>query len=270
MPAPELNAVITQKTEVAPGLSIFHIRPDGWELPEFKPGQFIAVGLPGSAPRYQFSDAEIEPADPDKFIRRAYSIASGSVDKDYIEIYVSLVKSGALTPRLFNLQTGDRVFLNQKISGMFTLDEVPEDHNIILVATGTGVAPYMSMLRSSSIANDKRKYAVVHGAYNSWDLGYRSELMMIERLTKNFTYIPTITDIKNEPLPWGGQVGFVQRIWEQKLVDEKWGEKVTPENTHIFLCGHPKMIEDMLELVGKEGFKEHKKKDPGTVHVEKF
>ena len=270
MPAPELNAVITKKIEVAPGLCILHISPDGWELPDFKPGQFVALGLPGSSERYQFSYAEVDAPDPNKIIRRAYSIASGSKDKEYFEIYVSLVKSGALSPRLFNLKIGDKLWVNKKVTGMFTLDEVPDSFNIMLFATGTGVAPYMSMLRTNSIMHEKRKYAVVHGAYNSWDLGYRSELVMIENFCDNFNYIPTITDISNEPMPWNSNIGFVQSVWERKLIQEKWGMEITPENTHIFLCGHPKMIDDMTELLEKDGFIEHKRKKPGQIHVEKF
>lgn len=270
MAVAELNAKIAQKVEVAPGLSIVRILPDGWELPIFKPGQYTVIGLPGSAPRFVYSDPEPNPVDPDRLIKRAYSIASSSKEKEYVELYIRLVNSGALTPRLFALNIGDKLWLSEKAKGMFTMDDVPKDQNIILFATGTGVAPYMSMMRSHVISQEKRNYAVIHSAWNSWDLGYRSELLTIERLCPNFHYIPVISDPDNEPMPWQGYTGFVQQIWEKGIIQERWKSEITSENTRIFLCGHPEMIREMVELLTASGFKEHSNLDPGTIHMEKF
>ena len=270
MAAPEPNATVAQKMEVAPGLMIMRVVPKNWELSAFKPGQFVVIGLPGSAERYFYSEAEVEPPAPEKLIKRAYSIASSSKENQYVEFYISLVRSGALTPRLFNLNIGDELWMAPKITGMFTMDQIDEDKNIILFATGTGVAPYMSMLRTNSLNHEKRNYAVVQGAYTSKDLGYRSELETIERFCPNFTYIPTISHPENEPLAWNGQTGFVQKVWEDRLLHEKWNTELTPDNTRIFLCGHPLMIDDMIELLGKKGFTEHTRKNPGSIHLERF
>lgn len=270
MAVKELNAIVGQKVEVAPGLSIVRITPDGWELPEFKPGQYTVLGLPGSAPRFIYSDPEPTPADPERLIMRAYSIASSSKEKEYIELYVRLVTSGSLTPRLFALTIGDKLWLSSKAKGMFTMDDVPKDQNIILFATGTGVAPYMSMMRSHLISQEKRNYAVVHSAWNSWDLGYRSELLTIERLCPNFHYFPVISSPEKEPMPWQGYTGFVQQIWQKDIIQKAWGSEITPDNTRIFLCGHPEMIREMIELLSVNGFKEHTSLDPGTLHLEKY
>jgi ferredoxin--NADP+ reductase len=270
MAVAELNSIISQKIEVAPGLNIIRILPDGWELPEFRPGQYIVLALPGSASRYIYSDPEPFPADPERLIKRAYSIASSSKEKEYIEVYVRLVNSGALTPRLFALNIGDKLWLSPKAKGMFTIDDVPKDQNIILFATGTGVAPYMSMMRSHVISQENRNYAVIHSAWNSWDLGYRSELLTIERLCANFHYIPVISSPEKEPMTWKGKTGFVQQIWRDRLIQNAWGKEITPQNTRIFLCGHPEMIREMVELLENAGFKEHTNLDPGTIHLEKF
>ncbi len=270
MALPELNAVISQKVEVATGLAIFSIKPVGWELQEFTPGQFTTIGLPGNAKRHRDSMPEDPPSPPDKMIRRAYSIASGSVQKDHLELYVKMVTTGQLTPRLFALEPGDKLWLAPKVTGMFTLEEVPKDKNIIFFATGTGLAPYMSMLRSSVIIKEERQYAVVHGAYNSRDLGYRDELLTIERLCHNFIYIPIISHPQDEPTEWKGLTGFVRQAWTDGLIRDKWGLDITPENTHAFLCGHPEMITGMIELLGASGFSEHSKKVPGNIHTEKY
>src|SRR5882724_1410798 len=133
-----LNAVVTQRVEIAPGLIILRVVPDGWAVPNFKAGQFAVLGLPGAAKRYSFSLPEPDAPDPHKLIKRAYSIASSSVAKVYMEFYVALVASGVLTPRLFALEVGDRLWLSPKITGMFTLDQVALDRHIVLLGTGTG------------------------------------------------------------------------------------------------------------------------------------
>ena len=173
MAGPEMNAVVAQRVDVASGLMILRVTPKGWELPPFKAGQYTVLGLPGAAPRAPFTDEEPPPPDSGKLIRRAYSIASSSVEKEYLEFYITLVRSGALTPRLFALAPGDAVWLSSKFVGMFTLDRVPADQNVLLIATGTGIAPYMSMLRTHLQETAGRAFAVVHGARHSWDLGYR-------------------------------------------------------------------------------------------------
>ena len=268
--AQELNARLLQKVEISQGLGIFRIATDGWETPDFKPGQFGVLGLPDTAPRCELAQGEPEQPPKGKLIRRAYSVASSSVAKEYIEFYITLVPSGELTPRLFALKPGDALWLGKKFSGFFTLDRVPADKNVIMISTGTGLAPFMSMLRSHLADGEDRHFAVFHGAWHSWELGYRSELTMLARVCKNFVYVPTISEPDDEPLPWPGHVGFVQRLWIETPLADQWGFKPTPENTHIFLCGNPAMIEEMVEILAKDGFIEHTKKNPGQVHVERY
>ena len=267
----ELNAIVTQKIEHAPGLMTLRVSPDGWAVPEFTPGQFTVLGLPGSAPRCATSEPDPKEIPPDKLVKRAYSTTSASVAGQFLEFYISLVRSGELTPRLFALKIGDRLWMNGKCSGFFTLDEVPPERNVILVATGTGLAPYMSMIRSELTRDYRRgRFAVIHGAYHSWDLGYHGELVMLERLSRSFTYIPVVSNPEDEPVKWNGMTGFVQAVWEARMVEKAWGFQPTPENTTIFLCGHPLMIKAMEEVIQAEGYTEHKRKSPGTYHVERY
>jgi len=263
------NSIVTQIIQVSPRMRIMRIKPDEWKLPPFKPGQFVVLGLMPEEPRIADAEPEYKPAKEGKLIRRAYSIASSSRD-DYVEFFVSLVKSGQLTPRLFNLQVGDRLFMSQKPTGMFTLDQVPEDQNLILFATGTGIAPYMSMLRTDAL-HRKGKIVVVHGADNSWDLGYDGELKLLERMFPGkLTYYPTITRPDKEPAAWEGDTRFFEEIWKDPAFKEKIGFEPKPENTHVFLCGNPHMVESMKSLLKSEGFKEHTKKEPGQIHAEEF
>jgi ferredoxin--NADP+ reductase len=266
----ELNALVIQRVDFAPDLMILRIAPDGWKLPAFRPGQYSLVGLPGSAPRSPVAVPEDPIPEPDELIRRAYSVASSSVEREYVELYVAQVRSGALTPRLFALRVGDRVHLSPKFTGMFTLDQVPAEANLVMVGTGTGLAPYMSMIRTHVEADHTRRVLVLHGARNSWDLGYRTELFYLQRYAPNFTYAPVIDGPQAEVVPWTGHVGFAQDLWKEGLVTQSWGFAPTPENSHVFLCGNPLMINAMTQLLDGEGFTVHRRHTPGQVHVEEF
>jgi ferredoxin--NADP+ reductase len=270
MSTTELNAAVSQRIEVTPGLIVLRVVPDGWQLPDFEPGQYAVLALPGSAPRIAISAAEEPPQPPDKLIKRAYSIASSSLLKEYMEFYITLVPSGALTPRLFALREGDRVWLSPGAKGVFTLDRVPAGKHIAFLATGTGLAPYMSMLRTSLVCGGPINFGVLHGARHSWDLGYRSELRTLERMCTNFAYVPIIDEPEQEAIEWRGEVGWVQDLWTRGVLARMWGLQPTPDDTHVFLCGNPAMIEAVTELLEGEGFKVHSRQQPGEIHVEKY
>ncbi len=270
MATTELNAVIGEVQLLSSETMILRVSPDGWEIPDYSPGQFVVLGLPADTPRIEISDPEEKPPAPDKLIRRSYSIASSSNKKEYLEFYISLVRSGSLTPRLFALKRGDRIFMGTKITGMFTLDQIPAESNLVLMGTGTGVAPYMSMIRTFIHPGDNRNLTIIHGARHSWDLGYSSELSTLHNLVPNFHYIPTITRPESEVMSWSGNVGRIQDIWKSGAADDQWNTKASPENTHIFLCGNPDMVEDMAQILASEGYPEHKRKEPGLVHLERY
>jgi len=261
---------MTHREEVAPGLMIVRVAPAGWTLPSFKPGQFAVLGLPAEASRHPLSDPEDPPAKPGSMIRRAYSIASSSREGAYLEFFLNFVRSGSLTPRLFALAAGDRVWLGPRITGLFTFDDVPRDANVVMIATGTGLAPYMSMLRTFLAAEGHRRLAVVHGARHSWDLAYRSELIAMQRAWPNLTYIASVSRPDEEPVPWGGEAGRVQDVWNRGSLAAAWGFPPSPADTHLLLCGNPSMIEDMVALLGEQGYAEHTRQAPGQVHVERY
>ena len=264
------NAAITHRIDINPGLAIFRVVPEGWELPDFIPGQYAALGLPPEARRVEGSDVNEENRGTGSLIKRAYSIASSSVAKEHIEFYVALVPSGALTPRLFALHPGDKIWMSPKFTGMFTLDRVPSDKHVVFVATGTGIAPYMSMIRTHVANETARQFAVIHGARNSRDLGYRAELLYTKQRHKNFTYIPVISEPHDESHPWTGPTGFLQDFWVTRPLDRPWRFRPSPEDTHVFLCGNPLMIQNMIPVLGAEGFTEDTKRAPGEIHVEKY
>jgi ferredoxin--NADP+ reductase len=165
---------------------------------------------------------------------------------------------------------GDRLWLGPKITGMFTMREVPADKDIVMIATGTGLAPYMSMLRTELASGPPRRYAVLAGARHSTDLAYYAELSTMSRLSPRLAYLPTVSRPEEEPVPWGGATGYVQALWTSGALARAWGRHPTPSDTHVFLCGNPKMIDDTAQLLASEGFTEHSPTRPGQVHVERY
>ena len=264
----EMNATVTRRDEINHGLLVLQVKPDE-PLPPFKPGQYTVLGLPGSATRSGYAEVEEPPADPDKIIKRAYSIASSSLEGKYLEFYVALVRTGALTPRLFAAQVGDRIWLGMRIVGMFTLDDVAPDNHLIFVATGTGLAPYLSMLRSAYEFNADRTTVVCHGSRVSWDLGYRSELEGMAARYPNFHYLPII-DEKDRDTQWQGDVGFVNRYVEEGTIAKLIGHELDPTNTSVFMCGNPLMVDSMMALLGAYGFTKHTRRQPGSLFAEEY
>jgi len=269
--ADTLNAKVLKKIVVTPGLMILRVAPVAGELPPFTPGQFALLGLPGSAPRDRLADDEANPPDPDEIVKRSFSIASSSRRSEYLEFYITMVRSGQLTPRLYALTEGDRLFLSPRCFGVCTIDKAPAGSNIVLIATGTGLAPHMSMIRSDVTCYGARKFAVLHGAYHSWELGYRDELETLGHHCVDFHYQPIISNEDGADVTWRGPVGYVQRLWEEGYVERSWGFAPTPANTDIFIAGHPRMVESVSTLLQEEGFAEPSAERPdGQIHVERF
>ena len=271
-----LNARLLSRFDITPDLAIFRIARDhGWF--DYRPGQYTVIGLPAVAPRCSGTD-EADPNEnngnsggADRLIRRAYSIASSSAeDGSYLELYITLVHSGRLTPRLWCLNPGDPLWVGPKATGHFTLDQVPPTANLILVATGTGLAPYISMIRSEHACNVGRRFVVVHGARYSWDLGYRN---MLQRLAaecpESFVYLPTVTRRDLDPT-WGGHVGRVQSVFEDGALEKALGAPLSPEVFQVFLCGNPEMVLSLQAMLEARGYRLSAPKKPGTLHIEKY
>ncbi len=262
------NATVIGREEVNPQLVVLRVQSNA-ALFDFKPGQFAVLGLLGGEPRVPEAAAEDPVSPPDKMIRRAYSIASLSVERRYLEFYLALVNSGQLTPRLFALRPGSRVFLGPKASGVFTLDRVPTGRTIVLIATGTGLAPYVSMLRTMLVNETQRRFVVLHGARFGWDLGYRGELESLARLRPNFTYIPSITRPDQDP-HFHGRTGRIQALVEQGVVEKESGVALDSAQADVFLCGNPDMVKAVKAMLEGRGFKADEPGKPGTIHVEEY
>jgi len=256
-----LNATLIRRIDVTPELVILHVAPDGG-VPEFLPGQYVALGLPGSAARASYFPPEIESHPSDKLIKRAYSLGSPPTERNFYEFYIAILPQGALTARLANLREGDRLFAAPKVIGTFTLKEVPTDKNLIFVATGTGIAPFVSMLRHEPTWQAGRRITLLHGVRFARDLAYRQELMDLGAKNPHFKYMAFVS---REQLPSDARHGYVQSAFAPGLIEPN------PTQDHIFLCGNPAMCDAMVALTAERGYSEHSRRNPGgSLHLERY
>lgn len=176
---------------------------------------------------------------------------------------------GALTSRLWALQTGDRVWLGPKVKGKFTLEPVPPGSDIVTIATGSGLAPFVSMYRTYRGTGRWNTFTVIHGVRYARDLGYYEELKKYAAEDSSFFYIPTVTRA-TEDEHWTGHTGRVDSIFADRTFEKITKRPFDPGNCQIFLCGNPEMIDSMELFLSQRGFKNHSKKDPGQIHFERY
>lgn len=247
--ANQVNAQVVNKTLLTSELFLLELKPDAG-VPKFTPGQYVAIGLPQEA-----ADGKV------KLLRRAYSISSTPDKQDALELYIALVKDGELTPKLIDLKVGDRLNVAPKITGHFTLEGIQPGKELVLVSTGTGLAPFMSMVRTASTWELASKIHIVHGVRYQSDLGFKDELEQLASSTGRLNYHPFCSrEEPQSPI----RKGHVHKVFTEGLIS------LNPDKQHIFLCGNPAMVEQTQRNLQEQGFVEHSKKSPGNLHVEKY
>jgi ferredoxin--NADP+ reductase len=231
------SARVLERRDISGDLWIIRIDPGG-EFP-YVPGQYATLGV----------------VSPEGHHERAYSIVSAPHEK-FLEFFIELVPQGEVTPPLHTLQVGDELTLRKTARGIFTLDLSGERTKHLLLATVTGVSPFVSYIRSlyqqwkSAKFSGAHRLFLIDGASRSWELAYREEMARIAGEVPWLTYIPTISR-PGEDKAWNGETGRVDDL-VRKYTDS-WG--LTPEDTRIYLCGHPGMIETARGIVKRRGWK---------------
>ncbi len=265
------NATIIERHDLNPALFIIKVRPDAGEVPAFEPGQYVSIGLP----KPQADSAETPrpgsgaASERVRLIRRPYSIASASTVRDHLEFYVTLVEEGRFTPRLAGLSVGDRIWMDQRVFGEFTLEGVPAGQHLVFVSTGTGLAPFISMLRTYYGKGRWERVAILNGCRFVRDLGYHDELWHLQARDARVVYHPIVT---REPADskWRGLRGRVQAILAEDSFEGLVGWPLDPQECHVFLCGNPQMVDECEQELLERGFQLHKRREPGNLHLERY
>jgi ferredoxin/flavodoxin---NADP+ reductase len=295
------NATAVRLMKPNPDLMIVRIRPD-YPLPVHKPGQYTTLGLGFWEPRHEGCQPEtILEKDLSKVVKRAYSISCSVLDDngalldrtnaDWLEFYIVLVRDStkekppALTPRLFTLSEGGRLFLGEKITGHFTLDPVKPGDTVLFLSTGTGEAPHNYLLWE--LLGRKHEGSILSACCVRYrrDLGYLPIQEELMRRYPNYTYLPLTT---READTVGNKV-YIQDLITSGQMEQRLGQALDPARTHVFLCGNPAMIGvpthnlatgawdyprpvGVIEILERRGFQVDRPqvKMKGNIHFEEY
>lgn len=269
--APPYNATLVERRDIHETLAVFKVRYDSGETPGFIPGQFTTLGLidPDAPPPNPNSPASRRRRGP-KLIRRAYSIASPTRIKTHLEFYIVRGAEGKLTPLLWELGPGDPVFMDDKIKGNFTLEGVPDGMDLVMVCTGTGLGPFMSMLETYRGKGRWRRLILIEGCRYARDLGYHDRLTEIAAEDESVIYLPTVTR-EPEDAPWQGLRGRVHEALELNAFKKHTGQPLDPAQCHALLCGSPQMIDQAEQNLTGLGFVTADREHPdGNLHFERY
>lgn len=238
------RARILERKDFASDLWMIRVAPGGAFA--FKPGQYATLGVQTE----------------DKRSERAYSIVSSPLEAE-IEFFFELVPQGELTPKLYKLQVGDEMLMRKSAKGLFTLDQKSGRTNHFLVSTVTGVAPFVSYIRTlyrgwkEGTFKGEHKLFLLNGASRSWEFGYTDELCKIAAEVPWLKYAPTVSRPWDDE-KWTGEMGRVDDV--MRKYSDQWGLDGT--NSVAYLCGHPDMIENGKSILKRIGFtKEHLKEE---------
>lgn len=252
----DYNATILRRESLRDTLMMLWIRPDSGEFAPFLPGQFVSVGR-------IVEDGER------RLITRSYSIGSSANDRESVQVFVVHVDDGEFTSWLFEQRAGARVWLSPKAGGGFTLDGFTPGADLVLVSTGTAIAPFVSMYRTHADDPPWRRIIIMNGVREVADLGFRDELETAAARDPRLTYLPMATR-EPEDSAWAGLRGRVSDALEEKRYEELVGDSLDPDRCHVYLCGNPEMIEALEASLSTRGFRKHTRHEPGNMHMEKY
>ena len=266
------NAAIVLRQDVSEHLSVLRVQPDWGDVPAFEPGQFAMLGLPRAVP-VRAGDGgpagRTRPAARMRMVRRPYSIASSARERAWAEFCLVRVPQGKLTEPLWEIGEGGRIWMDESIRGEFTLDLAPVGADLVLVATGTGIGPFASMLRTYRGQGRWRRLVLIHGVRRVRDLVYREELERASAEDGTIAYLPVVSR-EPEESGWSGLRGRVQQVlegetWQRLLVDP-----LDPERAHVLLCGNPDMIRSLSSILVECGFTPSTRTERGNLHYERY
>jgi len=250
-PACTRETVISRTDWVAGKLfSLSVTRPAGYT---FVAGQFARLGLAAS------DEPGAEPT-----VWRAYSMVSAPGD-DALAFYSIVVPDGEFTPRLAQLQPGDAVHVNATAFGFLTLERFTPARDLWLLATGTGLSAYLSMLNDPQTWRQFERIILVHGVRSADELAYRNDIETWARV-KPLTYLPIAT---REALPGRPQARLTTLIANGGL-EAAAGATLDAAQSRIMLCGNPDMVADARKLLAGRGFQAGRRGVPGNLAVENY
>jgi ferredoxin--NADP+ reductase len=220
------------------------------DLDGYEAGQFVRIGV----------------RDGDDVLARPYSLVNTPAEQ-YLEVYFNIVEEGPLSPRLFALQAGDEVLVSDRPSGFLTASEIPPAPHLWMVATGTGIGPFLAILKSAPVWDKFEKVVLCYSVSYAGELAYRD---VIEKIAAQhpdqFCFVPIVT---REPVE--GALGYrVPTIMADGSLEAFTGLTINGDNSHVMMCGSSDMITDVSAALVARGMHKHRRRDPGHFTTEKY
>ena len=213
----------------------------------FRNGEFIMIGL------------EQEDAKP---IMRAYSIASAN-HEEHLEFFSIKVQDGALTSKLQHLKAGDEVLIGSKPTGTLVIDDLRDGRNLLLIGTGTGLAPFLSIIKDPETYERFEKVVLFHGVRFVNEVAYhkmltedlKSHEYLGDMIKDQLIYYPCVTREKYQ-----NQGRITDLLRAVTLCDDIGLPKLDPKFDRVMMCGSPSMLKDTCAILDEQGFEESRKK----------
>ncbi len=223
----------------------------------FVPGQFARLGVCGNA--------------EGSTVWRAYSIASAAHD-EHLEFFSVVVPGGAFTSRLSKLKEGDPILVDRKSFGFLTTDRFEAGKDLWMLATGTGLAPFLSILHDFATWESYDNLILVQSVRTQSELAYEEIIQGFDKseyyaeFAHKLRYVRIVT---REPVP-GTLRDRVTKLLGNGVLEENVGLKLDHDRSRIMLCGNPEMVEDSRKLLTERGFRISRRGDPGHLAVENY
>ena len=273
---------VIEVTRWAPTLLSFKVtRPDGFK---FTAGQFVRLGIHGKDLQYfaqnhetklitsetQDYEEQGQPIDLDGYVFRAYSVASSPYD-EFIEFFSVVIPQGEFTSKVNHIQVGDSLLLNTTPFGYLTLAryQLPLPNDLWLLATGTGLAPFLSILKTIDVWQQYQRIILVYSARTSQELAYQAQISSIKSIYGDngaaFVFLPIVT----READYAGEKARIPNLILSGKLTELVGQKLDKERSHVMLCGNPQMVEDTKEALKSIGLTMNRRGE-GNIAVENY
>ncbi len=242
-----LNSKVVEKIQWNARLFSLRIQSD---LKKFEAGQFVRVALDIAGER----------------VARPYSLVNKPGD-DYLEIYFNIVDEGPLTPKLAALEAGDEIFVSDRANGFLIVDEVPQCKHLWLLATGTGVGPFLSILKTEKVWQRFEKTVLGYSVRDGSELCYQDQIAAIKKqYAEQFCFVPFVTREKIT----GVMHQRITESIEDGSFEKRTGININEKDSHIMMCGNSAMIAGASACLEKRGLRKHRRREPGHITTEKY
>ncbi len=228
---------------------LLSLRIEAEDIP-FEAGQFVKLALPVEG----------------EMLARAYSFANAPAERPY-EFYYVIVPDGPLTMRLARLQPGDPVWLSPRAAGFLVLSEVPDAANLWLLATGTGIAPFLSILKSATVWARYPRVVLVEAARFADEFAYRERIEGLKR--EHAGRFVSVTFVSREQAQ-GALAGRIPQAIVDGRLEAAAGVELSAANSQVMMCGNPAMVADAIHALAQRGMKKHRRRSPGHITVENY